>query len=303
MRITLRFVAGMIAATLFGSAFGVTYTSKPKVMELSRRLIVKPIQIDTLINKGHTYSKLISIYSRSRNRLIPNLIRYEKSVDLYIVRVPANSTDSKYATQLLNTGDYEYVEPDWKLYPLATTPSDPLYPNQWHHPVIQADKAWDIWQGSSDFITGYVDTGVFKAHPDLQGLWLPGYNSVDKKAEADGGDVSDVHGHGTHVAGDGSAHGNNNVGVSGVGWNFSIIPVRATNGADGYAYQSDLLDGARWAVEHGAKTVSISYAGVGTQAIEDTGTYIKGIGGLLFFAAGNDGRNLTIAILRRWKRW
>jgi len=116
---------------------------------------------------------------------------------------------------------------------------------------------------------------------------------VDRKAHAAGGDVSDINGHGTHVIGDGSAIGNNGVGLSGMGWNFKIIPVRVSNSPGGGASFDDILDGARWAVDHGAKTISTSYSGVDSAAIQTTGAYIKGKGGLYLYAAGNDNRDLS----------
>ena len=77
-----------------------------------------------------------------------------------------------------------------------------------------------------------------------------------------------------------------------MGWNFSIMPVRYYNSPGG-GYLSDVLDGARWAVEHGAKCVNVSQTGVEYEPVQTTGEYITSQGGLLFWAAGNDGRDLS----------
>jgi len=123
---------------------------------------------------------------------------------------------------------------------------------------------------------------------------VSGYNSVDKLSEADGGDTSPVHPHGTHCAGCAAAIGDNNEGVVGMGWNFKIMPIRTSNSSGGGAMISDMMDGARWAAEHGAKTASVSYSGVdSTDSIGTTGTYLKTIGSLLLYAAGNEGREIN----------
>ncbi|MFH0945366.1 MAG: PKD domain-containing protein, partial [Planctomycetota bacterium] len=46
-------------------------------------------------------------------------------------------------------------------------------------------------------------------------------------------------------------------------------------------------------VESGDRVASVSYSGVDSSSNLTTATYIKSIGGLLVWAAGNDGRNLT----------
>ena len=90
------------------------------------------------------------------------------------------------------------------------------------------------------------------------------------------------------------AIGNNGTHVVGMGWNFSIMPVRYYNSPGG-GFLNDLFDGARWAVEHGAKCINVSQTGVEYEPVQTTGEYIKSQGGLLFWAAGNDGRDLVPA--------
>ena len=70
-------------------------------------------------------------------------------------------------------------------------------------------------------------------------------------------DPMDDNGHGTHVAGIIGARGGNGIGVAGVNWNVSLIPVRVLNNlsvgtcadlADGLAYAARALrrNPARW---------------------------------------------------------
>jgi len=120
---------------------------------------------------------------------------------------------------------------------------------------------------------------------------IPGYNAPDQLEEINGGDTSDINGHGTHVAGCLGAIGNNGVGVAGVTWNMQLMPIRVSNHPGGGAYLSDILDGARWAVNNGAKTVSASYSGVENSSVGTTGTDIKLSGGLFLYAADNNNTN------------
>ena len=93
-----------------------------------------------------------------------------------------------------------------------------------------------------------------RTHPDLSSKLLPGWNAVDGS-----NDTSDIHGHGTAVAGTAAAHTNNANGVAGVASNAAILPVRITNTSDGYAYWSDIARGLTWAADQGADVANISY--------------------------------------------
>lgn len=214
------------------------------------------------------------------------VIREMPEVREYVILADAAVADSVRATGL-----FEYVIPDELCFPLET-PDDPLFPGQWHLPRIEAPAAWALATGSDAVIVAVVDGGVDLDHPDLQPRLVSGYNSVDRLAQVDGGLVSDVNGHGSAVAGAACATGDNSEGVAGVGWRMSIMPIRASNSGSGAAYLSDLLDGARWAVEHGARCVNVSYTGVQNASVQTTGEYVMQQGGLLFWSAGNRSQQL-----------
>lgn len=209
-----------------------------------------------------------------------------------IIAAGSAVADEPLAAALRATGDFQYVVNDPICYP-ATTPNDPLFPQQWQHVRLESELAWDLATGSSDVIVAVVDGGVDLDHPDLAAALVPGYNAVSRLAQDAGGIVEDVNGHGTAVAGAAAAIGNNSVGVVGVGWNLGIMPIRASNSQSGGALLSDLLDGARWAVDHGAAVVNVSYSGVSNASVETAGQYIVSQGGLLCWAAGNSNQNLS----------
>ncbi len=228
----------------------------------------------------------------ARQRLAPALREGFEDIDMHSVRIPAGVSAEVAAEALMLTGDYDFVSIDWLCYPVDTTPNDPLFGGQWHHAAnrINTVSAWDFTQGISDTIIGVVDTGVDLNHPDLAASLVPGFNAVDDLAQINGGNVNDdFAGHGSLVAGAAAAIGNNGTGVSGVGWNFGIMPVRVSNNGAGTAFLSDILQGARWASDNGAYTANCSYGGAEDPATLVTGGHIRLEGNLLVFAAGNDG--------------
>ncbi|MCK6476165.1 MAG: S8 family serine peptidase [Phycisphaerales bacterium] len=268
------------------------FVERPGSMEFSGHLVVRPSQ-----EQRHSRSPLVRAKdAAARQRLAAITVKYYPEVDEYIVRVPAGEPrgagEQMLAAELLSTGDYEYVVPDWTLYPVAT-PNDPLYGSQWHHPKIGSPTAWNYTFGDPTIISAATDTGIDVNHPDLAAHRVPGYNAPANLAEVDGGSVTDINGHGTHVAGCAAAIGNNGVGVSGVNMNARIMMCRVTNSSDGSASSSEILEAARWAVDHGAKVIGSSYSGVTSPTIQTTGAYIKGKGGLYCYAAGNDSANLS----------
>ena len=222
-------------------------------------------------------------------RVAPLQIDRCQFVEEYLVRVPPGMSEGELAGALMSTGDYEFVTPNWTVFPLATIPNDPQYGQSWQHTRLQSALAWDIEQGSPDVIVAVCDTGIRSNHADLAAALVPGYNAVNRRAEIDGGEVEDINGHGTFVAGLAGAIGNNGVGVTGVGWNFGLMPIRVSNNSGGGASLFNLTNGARWAANNGAKVVNVSYSGANASSNNAAARDVKDAGGLLFWASGNDG--------------
>lgn len=286
----IAFVAGLYATSALAGPQ--TFKEIPGVKEFSGQMIARPKQMDDLLKQGYSVKQALAVSQDAQRRLVAITADYVPEVDEYIINVPAGTNENLLASQLMGTGLYQYVEPNWILYP-ALTPNDPRYGSQWHHPKIRSNVAWDYTQGSASIILAVCDTGVRKTHEDLVGRFVSGYNSESGVAEANGGQVNDINGHGTHVAGCAAAMGNNAKGVAGVAWNVKIMPIRVTNSTGGGASLTALTNGARWAVDNGAKPISVSYSGVDASSVQTTGAYIKSKGGLLLWAAGNDNRNLS----------
>jgi len=266
------------------------FVAQPGVVEFTGKLIVRPHAAATFQSRGLTKDAAAAKLAQATARLAAFTVKSIIETGEIIVRVPEGKTDAAFANELFATTDYEYAEPDWLCLP-ATLPGDPGFALQYHHTLLHSDLAWSLGTGSPAVVVAIVDTGIDLTHPDLSPHLVPGYNVPDLLPEVLGGDLVDVVGHGTEVAGCAAAAGNNGQGVCGMGWNLSIMPIRASNLPSGGATLSDLTAGVRWAVDHGAKVVSVSYTGVQNSSVNTAGRYVKDRGGLLLWAAGNNRAN------------
>ena len=266
------------------------------VRQFSGRLIVRPRQHEDWVKRGASDNEAAQRSAVARSLLATYPIRrYIAETDEYVIECPRGFDENAVTGELMNLGGYEYAEPDWILYPLVCS-DDPLLANQWHHAAdkMQSCDAWDLHTGGPTVGVGICDTGVLTTHEDLLLHRLEGYNAVDRLFESEGGQIGALHPHGTQTTGCAAANGNNGIGVSGVGWNISHRMLRVSNLTTGGALLSDLQHAARTSIENGDRVASVSYSGVDNASNLTTATYIKTIGGLLVWAAGNDTRNLTM---------
>jgi thermitase len=176
-----------------------------------------------------------------------------------------------------------YAEPNW-IYHAEATPNDPRYSQLWGLAKISAPLAWNTTTGSGGVTVGVVDTGITTDHLDLAANVVPGYDYVQGDT-----DPRDYNGHGTHVAGTIGARGNNAIGVTGVNWQVSLMPVRVLD-ANGSGSNINVTAGFTYACTHGATIVNASLGGTGySTPMRDA---IAACPNTLFVvAAGNDGVN------------
>jgi serine protease len=166
----------------------------------------------------------------------------------------------------------------------AAAPSDPCYRYQWHLRQVGMPTAWALAKGEGA-VVAVIDTGVSRV-PDLAGTkMVPGYNFV-----ADNADASDDHGHGTHVAGTIAQTTHNKLGVGGVAYKASIMPLKVLS-ASGSGSMAAIAQAIRFAADNGAHVINMSLGGpfpVG--AIGSAVKYARSKGVTVVAAAGNDGR-------------
>ncbi|MCC7390423.1 MAG: S8 family serine peptidase [Phycisphaerales bacterium] len=268
----------------------------PGVMLFSGQVIAKPLQFDDMADRGMSQQQISGVIAQT-DALLAQFVEvwYEPLVDHHVLRVPAGMTDAQFVASLLSTGLFEFVEPDWTLFPIANCTTDTNLPSQWHHNSnrMASCEAWGIHTGTPAVTVGICDTGVQTNHPDLLLNRKEGYNAVNRVWESNGGQIGPVHSHGTMTTGCAAANGNNGRGVSGSGWNLSHRMMRVSNSSSGNANLSDLTHAALTSIQAGDKVANVSYSGVNSSSVRSTATQIKNLGGLLTWSAGNDGANLN----------
>ncbi len=258
------------------------------------RVSKKAVALFTLLSVASCACGAETLILRATGVLTPGphelrVIRKYPEVNEYVVAVPKNQSAVDYAKSLRASGLYESVSLNPVVRP-CRRPDDAKYPFQWHHQLMQSERAWEIRSGlGSDVVVGLVDTGVDLSHPDLVPNLVLGWDMISNRSQADGGDVQDDDGHGTAMAGLIAARGNNGQGVVGMGWGIKVMPIKVLDGAT----LDQVLAGARKAADLGCKVINVSYQGVEQQAVETTGQYCKSLGALLVYAAGNNGQNLA----------
>ena len=106
-----------------------------------------------------------------------------------------------------------------------TTPTDPLYPSQWHFALMgDIERIWDDYSGAGVHV-GIYDDGVDYNHEDLAGNYDDSLHVVDDQGNAvDPFPVRPNNGHGTSVAGLIAAAANG-VGGTGVAHGATITGV------------------------------------------------------------------------------
>lgn len=231
--------------------------------------------------------------------------------------------------------DVLYAEPNYVVH-LAGVPNDPSFGQQYAMrntgQVIQgvtgtagadisAVPAWNLTTGSTANVIGIVDTGIDYAHPDLAAnVWsaptaftvtiggVPitcpagshGFNSITNSC-----DPMDDAGHGTHVAGDAGAVGNNGVGVTGINWTASMMGLRfmGAHGVGGTV--AEAINAIEFAIQ--VKQFFAGNGGANVRVINDSWTFSTfsqamldeinraGTNDILFVAcADNFGQNLDV---------
>ncbi len=200
-------------------------------------------------------------------------------------------------TQLLTAEkEIEYAEPNY-LYQTLKFPNDPMYAKQWNMNMLLMEEAWKIADGKGA-VVAVIDTGVaFEDYKDKNGVYhrvpdlaqttfVRGYDFIDDDEHA-----NDDHGHGTHVAGTIAQSTNNKIGVTGIAYKASILPLKVLN-RQGYGNIADIAEAIVYAADHGAHVINMSLGGPGeSQLMREAVEYAHKKGVTVVCAAGNESRN------------
>jgi PKD repeat protein len=211
-----------------------------------------------------------------------------RRLDMYLVQILDGTPVLEVIAELEENPRVAYASPDHLVYERATTPNDTRFSQQWamHNTGggggvpdadIDAVEAWDIGTGSHDFVVAVVDGGMDRTHADLQGNLFQNLAEVNGATGVDddgNGYVDDKYGwdaysndgsiptsnHGTHVGGIVGARGNNSIGVAGVNWDVTVMPVAGSSSSTSivllaYGYVEDMK--ALWISSGGAQGANV----------------------------------------------
>ncbi len=193
-----------------------------------------------------------------------------------------------------NKKEVVYAEPNYILS--SYTVNDPFYGYQWNFKDItyggaNVENAWASATGSG-VIVAIIDTGVaytkvgrYPAAEDLVGTqFIEGYDFVNNDTVA-----YDDNGHGTHVAGTVASATNNSLGVAGIAYNSTIMPIKVLDRSSSGS-TDNVAEGIRFAVDNGAQVINLSLgASIGSQTLKDAIDYAYLNNVVVVAATGNDG--------------
>jgi len=189
--------------------------------------------------------------------------------------------------------------PILKPRPVDVSPPqiDPMLKETYSVVIAHAQQAWGVSRGSESVIVAVVDSGIDYNHEDLAyNMWrnpspgpkndIVGFDFLSNNGEPY--DDDEMKGHGTHVAGIIGAVGGNGKGFSGVNQRVSLMALKAFS-AYGYGTSESVVAAIGYAMDHGAKIISNSWASGKKDhpVVIDTIEKARAKGILLAFAAGN----------------
>ena len=191
------------------------------------------------------------------------------------VRITPGTDVPQSMKQWMRRTDVLYAAPNFKargfFVPNDTTIA--TFDLAWNLRAIDAYSAWDVARGDPSIVLAIVDTGVaFEDHPippnELRFLW-PGISTYRQSPELPGpflqgwdfvhddAHPNDDNGHGTMVATLSAGLANNVAGSAGIAFGVTILPVKVLDyRADAQA--DDIVQGIRFAADHGADVMNLS---------------------------------------------
>jgi len=252
-------------------------------------------EIDELMNRTNCYIDYTSPYLGFHRVIIPVTRNVKEMVTVYNKeRIVQFSEPNVIAHAFWN-------------------PNDEFFSYQWHFDSnhLNMPAAWDIQAGGNqNVIVAVIDSGVayenyaipvpeqfevisydgmYHVAPDLASTnFVAGYDFVHNDSHP-----NDQNGHGTHCSGTIAQNTNNSIGVAGMAFNTTIMPVQVLNYAGSGSTQG-IADGIAFAVQNGAHILSMSLGGqpgdpTGWEVVHTALINAVSYGVTPIIAAGNSG--------------
>ena len=169
--------------------------------------------------------------------------------------------------------------------PTLKGPNDPYYSKQWNLHNINIEGAWTQTKGK-DITVAVIDTGITRVRDLVETEFVPGYDFVNDRVEAD-----DDNGHGTHVGGTIAQSTNNSYGVAGIAYEAKLMPLKVLSDYGGGTV-ADIAEAIKFAADNGADVINMSLGGGGeSHLMKDAIEYAHRKGVVIIAAAGNENQN------------
>lgn len=248
-----------LALTLIGSPPGLARAGQGPIPSVPGTVDEAPFDPSTVLVKlrSHTDAPGVSDLQRA-----PIFGRWHE------VALEPEETPEEAIARLATRPEVEVVEPNYLFLvdpadgePLTISgsggaePDDPGFQYQWHFPASRVPPAWELGSGGGVAVA-ILDTGVTRVGEDLGcHTFVHEFNAI---TDTDGpGSADDDHGHGTHVAGTVAQCTDNGVGVAGIAFEATIMPIKVLD-SSGAATAADIARGLEWARSHGADIINLS---------------------------------------------
>jgi len=235
------------------------------------------------------YAKSVTEDAKSNLKVKYNLTKKKDSYKKGEFVVYTHKNPQAILSKLEKEPGVVYAEQNGYAY-TAMIPNDPYYsPYQWHMTRIGMESAWDMNTGAG-VVVAVVDTGVKQSLSDLANTnFMSGYDFINND-----NDPTDDEGHGSHVCGTIAQSTNNNIGVTGIAYDCTIMPVKVLDSSGSGSYDA-IANGIIYAADHGADVINMSLRGLSPNStLENAVNYAWNAGVLVVSAAGNDYQNIPV---------
>ena len=277
----------------------VSFYKSNDIKNVKNELIIKLKKNESDLKRINPEFKAMNLEKTFINKVFS--VEYDKNTGYLIAKTREDVNLEELKQELIRRNDIEDVSLNYYAHITSVYPNDKYFQYQYYlnntGQVYYPDKnlkgkngadvkvldAWD-WSKGDDVIVAVVDSGVFSSHEDIEGKVLQGYNFVSLNYNTE-----DDNGHGTFVSSIIAANTENLKGISGIGWNTKILPVKVTD-KDGNASYLTVAAGIRFAADNGAKVINLSLGGEYKSFIlEDACEYAFNKGCVLVCSSGNTG--------------
>jgi hypothetical protein len=168
--------------------------------------------------------------------------------------IPALVVDTSSTRSISGIPGVRYVE-RLRSRHLSLVPTDPFVSRQWYLTESGFYESWPTLPAMERIPVAVIDSGVDAGHPELAGKIAAARSFVGGSAR------TDTLGHGTFVAGLIAAGVDNGIGIAGLAPSAELLVAKVVTPSHSIPVEAEAR-AIRWAVDHGARVINLSFGGV-----------------------------------------